>query len=431
MNITRAILPDRRLSAKWYNGQSPIAYLIFEQVDITVIEADAFNVPVFRQLQELTIENEVHLVEYSIGMFNGLAKLIEITLRETLDSLREWPANVLQPMQDHLRAFEYRGDIGTEPVLTNLFASVQLSSLRFFEIYCARYSLPRITADNFTGLVAIERFVLVDCGIEVIAKGTFDRMVNTLMKIDLLGNPFLRIETMHFRSFLRTRPRNTLLSRKGLILHWDDIEPYVCSMAFYVLRNATIISFKYDANDLRSMMCVDDVHELDDLALQQQIVHPQRWHLQHSKVWKYAFKKFHIHFMALHQQLTIMQANSDDYRLFFWSIDQKMWDKGNKCPGSTWIAANTLCRRHNRTVEIIRLPQFPAGSSIAACIIHISLRKESVPMHCITIHQEAAINFTFNWLHFGLCLLFEVTALIALLILIIVHCKKSIEPSII
>lgn len=400
LKITETQLPNETLSVGWYNGQKLVIYLYFIWIAIATIEPNAFNAPAFSQLQLLEIENLIHIVDYRVDTFNGLRKLNGLRIVEMTESEQKLPEGLLQPLHARLKQFFYEGDIGEAPVLTNLFGTTKLLALKFILTDCRRKSMYQtIAAANFTGLSSIHELSLCWCGIETIEIGAFDRIAKTLIAVYLHGNQFLQFDLSRFRCFLDERPRNSKLLPRYLIFYQPPDPQYSCSFEFYRIRNATMISLHYSSRRYEYLLCENDIHKLSRSENdRQQIIHPQRWRLNHAEVYKYAFRKFQMHFNVAKRSLSIRQFDPDSYRLVWWTIREKTMIE---CRTTKWLRANVKCQRRNRTIETIDIPQFGNDVTRAAvCIIHISMWKQSVPLHCRTIRlTRATDDYEFSWMH--------------------------------
>lgn len=361
----------------------------------------------------------------------------DFMLNEATEGQAIFPMNFLQSSQEELYAFLYAGDMGNSPVLTNLFGGVQLKSLVEIGIACmGNKRFHMLAATNFSGLPVVRAIALSDCGIEYIQSDTFDRIADTLTAFLLVGNPLLRLTINSFRIYLDKRLESA--KAKSLFFYQDEVQPYDCSMDFYRLRNATMIAFHYDVQKFIQMFCKSVDHGLEENDKKQppqQVLHPKRWGLSHAGVAIYTFPKFLIHFIPANRTLRIVQFDQNDhYRLFIWTIRDSTSAKQDKCLPSTWMHTNVQCRWCNRTIEFINITQFDNGIAIAACVIHISMRKQSVPVHCHTIRLalntamiETSGDFTFNWLYFGIGLAIGIAILTAIALFLI--CKKPAPAS--
>lgn len=406
LNVTLTNLPNQTLIADWYNGHRLISYLYFKWIAIAAIEADAFNKPAFGQLITMKIYNLIHIVDYHMNMFNGLRKMAKCHIYEQTESIRPMPKNILHQLNERLSHFEYEGDIGDAPVLTNLFGGTKLQALETIVLdCCGKSKLRSLAAENFSGLPAIIELNLASCGIESIAIDTFDQIADTLLIMHFAGNQMLDLTLEPFRPFLDRWPGHVRNLSKYLVLRFLDESSFDCSMDFYRLRNATMASFRYDLPAWQYLSCKNDIHDHQ----QQTVIHPQRWHLKHAEVQKYALRKFDLRFNADNRSLTIRQGDSSSYRLFIWSINIKTSMGKRKCPSPPRTKTNAICLRYNKTVEFIAVSKFADGNDlIAVCVIHMSMRKQSVPLHCRTIRLSVTDmnhHFIFNWMHFGVALL--------------------------
>lgn len=392
LNMSGVALPNQTLPVKWYNGHEyRVEYLTFDGTEIIAIEAGAFDTPAFNYLLELNIMNPLHIIEYTVGMFEGLLHLVQLLIEEGADHRSNPSLNLLQPLSNSLRWFIYEGDIGHSPVLNDLFGGNALVALTNIGVLCSGKSELRVVAAaNFTGLPSIRVISLSNCGIETIEPDAFHQVSHTLITLVLLENNLLQPSVHMFRVFLDKWTENAV-NFKYLRICKIIEELCECTMAHYRVRNASMISFHYKLPDHDFDACRNDIHVMSDEAMQQQqIIHPQRWHLNHSMVWKYVFPKFHVHFNAVNATLDVIQFDQDDhYRLLIRKIDHKTLVDQQKCPSTMWIASNVKCVRGTRLVENVIIPKFDDSndglSLIAACIIHISYRKQSLPLHCRTI----------------------------------------------
>lgn len=424
LNITEAVLPNQTLPKHWYTGRKSVTHLYINWVALAIIEADAFIAVAFHALYDLRIHNTIHIIQYQAYMFDGLKQLVLLVLSELDTIYSPLPENFLQPMRGTMMEFEYYGDIGDEPVMSYLFGATRMPSLTSITIDCEYWSTFRlIAAANFTGLTALRYLSMVRCGIDAIDANAFDGIAETLEALHLVGNRQLQLSPEQFRHFLDTRSRSR--SPKYLVLYRST--PFNCSIDFYRLRNATMISFHYDLIRSRFMQCAYDIHHFDENKYgPQQIIHLMRRHLNQPEIYKYTFRRFRMHLNATDRTLIICQGDSDKYRAFIWSINSTTAITGrSKCPLKSWIQSNINCQQRHRVIENIVLPQ-PGNTSdlLAVCIIHISAYKQSLPLHCRVIHSSEMLrdDFTFNWLYCGAVI---VTAYIFLVpIAIIAFCSK-------
>lgn len=397
------MLLNETLQADWYDGQRSVTQLALHRIAITTIEANAFNTVGLRRLKHLLImRNPLHIHTYHPAMFMGIqASLTELYIDEQSPRAeRRLPTNLLQPLNQTLEEFSFVGDMGMGPALTNLFGCSKMPMLLAIRIICQIPSIRFIAADNFTGLPVIEQLLLTFCGIETIDRGTFDQISDTLLRIELRGNYFIQLNLNAFVLFLDKSPTIATNQRKRLAFRVPARPTTIaCSMEFYRIRNATLISFHYTWDALLGMLCKQNVHRwyADDFLM---IVHPLRWNLKHDGIYKYAMPRFHINFNAADRTFDIIQFNRDNYRLVMWPIDRKASLENDSA------VTTAKCHRSNRTMDTIVVADFNS-SLIAACIIHISMHKESVPLNCRTIRlvSEGIVEksaFAFNWLYFGM-----------------------------
>lgn len=422
LNITETYLPNQTLSSGWYDGERAITYLSFYLIPIIAIEPGAFNTPTLCQLRVITIKNLIHILDYHVDTFKGMRGLIKLEFVEKHVSHQPMPANLLRPLNEHMETFFYGGAIGNEPVLTNLFGGSKFGALRVLGTFCngnSRFRL--IAAANFSGISALIELHMLHCGIESIEIDAFDQISDTLILLHLTGNSMLELMLDSFRCFLDKWPSHSAKESKNLMFYWLGYMPMRCSMVYYRLRNATMISFGYSLGRLHKMICVNDVHGRNEES--QQIIHPVRWRLKHHFIQKYAVRSFRLHFNAVNHSLVVSQSDSDSYRLFVWSINQKISIDG-VCPVATWIASNVQCQWRDQSVAIVAIPTFINDSElIGACIIHISMRKQSVPLHCRTIRlADAADDFVFDWMQYGISLLICALILIVIGVIIMKMC---------
>lgn len=425
LNISETDLPGHTLSPQWYNGQYAIIKLIFTRIAIAVIEPLAFNVAAFRELYLLEIHNVLHIIAYDSNIFFGLPKLRILQVTETTIAPSKMPANALRLLHQRLEIFAYAGDIGRGPVLTNLFGGVRMIFLHSIGINCLdNPCLNTIAAANFTGLIAIRLLKIYKCGIESIEAGAFDQIADTLMQLYLHANPLLQLHLEAFRFYLDQWPIDVWSMPKALILYGAN-SPYNCTIELYWLRNATVISLHYDAEFVESMICMNDVHDLNVRARKQrQFVHPARWHLNHSWISKYAFPKRQMTFNVANRSLHVTQAMPDNYRLLMWPINDVATIQHSDCPTPMWIKSNVDCQRRHHSVETIEIAELKTERFVTACVIHISMRKESLPMHCITIHCHD--GFVFNWLYYGIGMVIDFLIMV-IIIIIIFSRRRTIE----
>lgn len=393
--IIDATLPNQTLLASWYNGSKfRHHYLVFDGIAIAAIEADAFLSPAFSFLAQLSIYSSIHIVDYHLEIFTGLQRLIRLEFEESTAHQHNMPMAFLQPLITNLNHFGYEGDIGDEPVLTNLFGSGNMPALKSFGIMCqGKSNLSHVAAANFTGLSAILRIALNACGIKTIELDAFVGIVDTLISLVILQNPLLVLNLATYRPFLDQWKPHDFDART--FLHFSDRKgiSIICTPEYYRIRNASIISIKYQDDNFIQDICKDDIHDIPG-ADKQQTVHPQRWQLNHSDVWKYVFPKFNLHFNAADRTLSVIQYDPYDYyRVFIWPIERSTAMDQQKCPSTAWIAANVKCQHVRRSVESIIIADFEKATKdhlIAACVIHISIRKQSVPLHCRTMSMPVS-----------------------------------------
>lgn len=411
--MSSARLPNRILSARWYSGELyRITHLIFGFTGIQTIEASAFNLSAFAYLVELTIYNTLHIIDYHMEMFAGLLRLDGLIIEELTAAKANPPANYLHSL-DSLKFFSYEGDVGHEPVLNHLFGGPTLSKMQSVAIKCMGKShLRQIAKANFTGLITVHLIMLNECGIETIAAGAFDQIAKTLTTIILVGNPLLTFDLATFRFFLDTWNVYTLERPKMFTLSYQNFMPIECTMDFYRLRNATMIAFHFGRLNFMAMYCKNDINGKAHEG--QQHIHPARWHLNHSGIVEYTFPEFKLNFHAANRSLMIVQHEADDYRLFIWTISERTSSERER----NAFHPRVQCRRSNQTIESVVVPTFGDGSNlIAACIIHISYRKQSLPLHCRTIRIVDA-EATLNVMQAGIFLLIDVILMIVVMIVV-------------
>lgn len=431
LHIGKTTFPNETIPFGWYNGEYLIASLSFDWIAIRIIEANAFDATGLQQLLALSIHNLLHVIEWHMMAFDGLKFLAEMLLYETHESTMILPEHFLEPLRVRLRYFAYSGDSGDGPVLTNLFGHSNFLNLQFIDFHCWIHSMRTIAAANFTGLPVIESLTFTRCGIETIEAGAFDQITATLLRLRLHDNLFIATSFTALRPFLDRLPSNIGHYPKYLQLYSPDEVPNYCSVEFYRMRNMTIISLQYYTDSMLYLYCMNDLHELGPIGRQQQIVHPERWHLPHKAVYKYAFRRFHMRLMAANRTLMIIQSNVDNYRVVIWNIEQRTARHRHFQPFYTWIRTNVECQRRNRTIELIPIPLMANDQNlIAACVIHISMKKQSVPLHCVTIQLMRVLDdFAFNWLYFGLALVIGIGALTLICIFIESMIQTSNTPS--
>lgn len=424
----------------WYNGQKLIHHLNLYIVFITAIEPNSFDTRAFRQLRLLTIVSNNQKIFYPVDIFNGLRELLVLNIMsgfKTANSLL--PANFLKPMARSLQTFKYIGSAGTYPILTDFFGGSKLMALTTIQMLCISTNFRTIVAANFTGMVAIQVLQLLRCGIESITSGAIDQIAETLTFFSLLQNPLLELNLDRFRGYLDSWPTHfrKSISGKSLMAHSDTyLVPYNCSHEFYRLRNATLISFHYQLSTIvrpTRMLCKHDIHEPSehDSNCSQQIFHTQRCYPFLSNIYKYVFRAFQMRFDEEKRTLTISQCDLDAYRLLMWSINDSNSMGKLKCPPFSWIRANVHCQRRRQAIESIDILESTNRSDlIAACVIHISMWKQSVALHCRTIRVELAIDdFTFNWLHYGIAMLIGTSFLIAVGVVLVICVGRKASSS--
>lgn len=370
----------------WYTGTIRITSLSFTRVQIIAIESNAFNAAVFAHLQNLGIYSSLQIINYHSAMFNGLQQLFLLSLSDTHVRRTNQMQNFFQPLDKYLEQFLYTGCMGNGPVLTELFGRNELLRLNFINLSCRHESQLRLlAAQNFTGLLAVRFLIMTNCGIESIEIGAFDQICDTLEEINFNDNHLLKVNVDMFRTFLDKSLSNIEPLAKQFRFSSGVGHPHLnCTMEFYRLRNASLVS----QLSAVFMICRNDIHVMDDSR--QQIIHPQRWHLKHPVVYKYAVPKFQFHFDAAARTLRIMQSNFNHYRVLIWSINQRTSD--GRCQ---LLQTNVKCHRKNRIIETIDIPEQSDSDQnlVAACVIHISLRKQSVPLHCVTMTMPTDEDF--------------------------------------
>lgn len=421
-------LPNRTLPARWYNGNIRIYELNLDHVSIAIIEADAFDSPAFQKLKALRITNRIQIVDYRLGMLNSLPTLAAISLHQFNACHQTMPAHILEPVRQTLRVFSYGGDIGPEPILTNLFGNAPWWALSNIGIDGHRYLRNRLIAEaNFTGLRAIAFLCLTQFGIEIIEPGAFNGIIDTLQHLVLMGNPLLELSVHSFRSFLDAWPSVKFKFKELAFSHPQYKGVFNCSLEFYRVRNASAISFPHVSKRLAHMFCRNDVHDMDEETRDLlQIVHSQRWHLNHSSFRKYAFPKRRLIYVVANRSMHVKQAMPDEYRLFMWSLNRSTLTQKSKCPSADWIISNVECQLRNHSIESMRIPEFVREDLVAACVIHISMRKQSLPMHCITIHIDETDDFSYNCMHYGLGAMIGISIMTIVSILII-HRRRALS----
>lgn len=396
LDISDSEVPNKTLSANWYDGEQPVQFLFLHAVEILVIEAYAFNATALNDLLILGISNLLHILDYHAGMFIGLGQLKECMLTERAQRSHSVTGFFLLPLQAELEVFVYTGDFGTGSMMNELFGGVEMELLEDISVTCLENRFHLISSENFTGLPVVEELRIAYCGIEVIDVGAFDRIVDTLQRLALVGNPLLQLNFDRFRLYLDKWNAITTKRSKHLQLYEDDTLPFKCSMDFYRLRNASLISFKYHPERIRDLACKHDIHEEDGGSQQSlQAIHPARLHLNHTGILKYTFPKFRLLYDAARRQLKVAQwTDADNYRLFIWAIGANtlpMQNASNEdqwhCPLPIWSTTNVGCQRRNRSEEVVIIPKFDDrfNDLIAVCVIHVSMPKQSVPLHCSTI----------------------------------------------
>lgn len=426
LNMKNVTFAQRKISNGWYTGQLRITYLDIH-VKIIAIGANAFSADALQYLKDLRINNTLHIIDYHPACFDGLRRLYTLMIDEYSPSPKNPSSNILKPCAKHLESFSYYGDIGSGSVLSTYFGGDQnLSALAFINNDCLGMSkLRMLTAANFTALSNIIWLTLTRCGIQSIELGTFDRIADTLTHLFLIGNPLNDLNVQQFRTFLDRWPKNCPDCEKSLRFSIRT-RALNCTSQFYRLRNATIASFGYLHGSVKGLYCVNDVNASTSVQQQQQIIHIKRWHLEHGNFTKYALPKFQLRYNVTQSQFDIEQSEPDSYRLLFWAIDRQTMRKG--CPSTTWITTNAKCTRYNQSVQNVNMPGFPRARTIAACIIHISMRKESLPMHCSTIHIDIRDDFPLDWIDY---VLFVIVCMAATLLsascALCVFGKKSVD----
>lgn len=397
-------MPNLTLSENWYNGKFRIDHLILHSIAIAVIEKNAFKSRAFFRLSDLHIFNLIHVHRFDVATFVCLPGLNDLIIHE-IDGLADnFPIDLFVPMTKSLHLFEYIGRIGTAAMLSNLFGNQPLRLLTYINIDCDYddYGIASISAANFSGLTAVRTLSIVACGLESIAIDTFDQISATLSSIQLEDNPLTHVTLETFRVYFDRRIITRNVYRKEIVLTAD------CSPEFYQIRNASMISFGYwpdtmVSNCWQGMQFIDVRHQEptarqnEHINTDQQIIHVKHFHLNGLFGQNYVFRKFQLNGWSKNRSVLIVQPDRNRFRLLVWVIGSGTMTWRRKCP----MAAAMQCYLLNGTHHLVDFSSFDLDlDKVAMCIIHISMRKQSLPLHCITIKLTMlAVDDVLGFLH--------------------------------
>lgn len=397
LEISYGTLPNDTIRCGWYAGQFRVHVLRFDEMAIRAIEAGAFDIRPFHQLQRLYISSHEHLITYHASIFHGLERLDTITLDERHRKRFQPDMDVFALIRRTLVRYHQLEFILDDMALTNMFGGQKLSQLRHFSLYCIGKpgQAHSLHAQNFSGLPAIRSVAMFECGIETVEMKAFSRIADTLESLHLIGNPMLKIDPMAIRKYLdaniHVSPRNKWFSIS------NEVQIMNCSCAFYALRNLTLISFGFSYFQYNTMLCNEKAMtgaDKNDCGVKrhQQIIHLNRLGcIAHWLVENYVFERFELRTIrGKAVRLAVVQATYSRYRLVMWNVSAYRRSKRHKCPMRQWMNENVRCLRLRNEIEWVDLvaetqAQWPF---VLACVIHVSAWRQSLPLHCVTLRWD-------------------------------------------
>lgn len=360
------------LSKGWYDGDQPINEINFVKCEIVIIEADVFNMVVFKQLETISFISNINILNFDTGSFRSLSEIIGFYIYCSRIGTVE--NGFLQNISNNMKTLYlsyFIGNIGFREIF-GYMPYRNLCSLSIANSQSTQFAT--LAATNFTVFSVIETIFLTNCGIEHISSGTFDYIGQTLQRISLENNKLKQITPAWFRFIFE---RNTLRSEEVHLSIRKN--PIVCNCEFYFLRIIYFLNrdaYEKPEFDIRKN-CDKQTNAYMTKCPNIQHLHTKKLCLKNEFVTFY--KKFKIKFLASLDALMIQTNVTESIRVLVIPIESKQ-----KCPSS-------FCVKLPATYTNIPRTMFPKSSIIKISILYFI---QGWPLSTITI--RLAKN-CFNW----------------------------------
>lgn len=385
----------------WYKGQWEIHNLVVMECQLITITPNAFNAPVFNQLQTLEFQQLVQFeFNYNPSIYQKLAAvyLTNVHFRQIANQL-------FSPIKRHIKTLHisYMPD---EVDFATFFANERYPLLYILQIIGLGGNATRsLDSSCLPRMPGVKIILLRKSGITAIHPNTFEIMGQTLLWLYLDANKLTTISIDIFASYIDVAVKNLFL------LLTDN--PFECTCEYYELRNYTIIGAGQAIRNMEE--CRTAPPQQQSNCANMQTISKKKLFIEDPEIYNYGLSKVFIR--IANDQLTINTKFNGKFRLIIINRDAIRFRKKSKCPMSEWIRNSVKCIRLTNSVRAIPIDGFMPEQELAMITFGIILPmtfRRMWPLHIQTFRKSIGILDGFGI--FELCALLSVTAVGGLLV---------------
>ncbi|CAD7077428.1 unnamed protein product [Hermetia illucens] len=182
LTIYNTTFPNSTLQENWLAGDYNIIKLYLLDVNLTEVEAKAFENSVFKYLTDLEI-SKANISNLPNGVFSKLQYLGSLKLDA---SVRNFSSEYLQGVAPYIIHLDIHG-MSTETSPKALFGSLPLEGLKSLDLRYNNFG-DKIASDSFENVKATSILLLASCNISNLPVGVFDSFADGLQYLDLRNN---------------------------------------------------------------------------------------------------------------------------------------------------------------------------------------------------------------------------------------------------
>lgn len=365
---------DGQLTKNWYNGRHVVNWLQFKTGHLQSIHANAFDGPAFQALSNLLIFCRNSAVKFHDGAFDQLKSLVALEFGAT--KILRCPRDLFEPLRVAIGRIEYMiwpSSVNMNDMFgRNMFRMLKV--LRIQNVDMPQTKFRRLAATNFTSFRRLKHLYLINCGIEVIDRHTFDGVGHTLSDIYLDKNRIKNVDVDMFRELFETKASARVQIKFN--------QPLWCSCSVIELQ---LIQYPL-IDDEPVIDCMPNNERSTAHCTTYQSVNPKRFCLD----WKYnSLKTINIRMKRIDDSVWIKTNFSTEFRILVSKVSTVKANCRAKMPDDAYKCFNI--DKFMDQLDLDDITEVKDAEFVWVSVMPVLYGFGACPFHTILVHQPSDI----------------------------------------
>lgn len=320
------------IAANWYRGVQLINEIRFDYCLINVIEKDAFNASAFQTTRLLRISNNIGLLTFQPGCFNGLGRLEKFLLNNSTIMHIDAKTGLLSESCKSLNEVQLTA-VNASVDFKYFFKNNRYTNFETMIVdHSTSHKFHTLAPANFSNTLIIKAFQITGGELKVILAGTFDTIAKSLQRLILWDTKLMVFKATLFQAYFEY---SYMVPGVSTMIAGDQ---YECNCDYYLLRNLTTMTIRMSSVN-GYVFChnkrgpIGRCHDFQRL---------QSKHLcwSHYFSHSYAYTRFDVRLDNGRDAIVVRTNASGRFKVIF-QMNELL--RKEFCPNQNWLRDNIKC----------------------------------------------------------------------------------------